>query len=61
MSENKQKLYILDSNGLPIGYVFMRGNVLYSIDGRAIKEVPNEATIGELKAALLKEITWYIK
>lgn len=61
MNENKQKLYIIDSNGLPIGYVFMRGNVLYSIDDRVIKEVPDEATIGELKATLLKERTRYIE
>ena len=26
MKESKQKLYIMDSNGLPIGYVFMGGN-----------------------------------
>ncbi len=61
MNEKKQKLYIMDSNGLPIGYVFMRGNVLYSIDNRVIKEVQDESTIKELKAALLKERIWYVK
>jgi hypothetical protein len=60
MKENKQKLYIMDSNGLPIGYVFMGGSVLYSIDGRKMKEVSQDMTVGELQAIILKERTWYI-
>lgn len=61
MKENKQKLYIMDSNGLPIGYVFMGGSILYSIDGRRMKEVSQDMTVGELQAVLLKERTWYIR
>lgn len=61
MNENKQKLYIIDSNGLPIGYVFMGGSILYSIDGRRMKEISQDMTVGELQAALLKERTWYIR
>ena len=61
MKENKQKLYIMDSNGIPIGYVFMGGSVLYSIDGKRMKDISQDTTVLELQAVLMKEKTWYIR
>ena len=50
----------MDSNGVPLGYVFMGGDVLYSMEGKRISEVSEDVTIGELKKILLRERTLYI-
>jgi len=54
------RLYIMDSNGVPLGYVFMGGGILYSMEGKRISEVSEDVTIGELKKILLRERTLYI-
>jgi len=58
--KEERRLYILDSNGAPIGYVFMGGNTLYSMEGKSIRTISGNMTIGELKRILLKGRTWYI-
>jgi hypothetical protein len=57
---DEQRLYIMDSNGVPLGYVFMGGDILYSMEGKRISEVSEDVTIGELKKILLREKTLYI-
>ena len=55
-----QKLYILDSNGVPLGYVFMGGRILYSMDGGKVSKVLEDMTIEELRRILIRGRTWYI-
>jgi len=55
-----QRLYILDSNDVPLGYILMGGDVLYSMDGKRMGKVREDMTIGELKRLLLKGRTKYI-
>ncbi len=60
MTEKKQKLYIMDSNGLPMGYVFMNEDVLYSLDDKVVKQVSKDTTLSQLQETLTKEKTPYI-
>ena len=55
-----QRLYILDASGVPLGYVFMGGNVLYSMDGKRVTDISEDITIKELKRILLRRKTWYV-
>jgi hypothetical protein len=57
---DEKRLYIMDSNGVPLGYVFMGGDILYSMEGKRISEVSEDVTIEELKKILLRERTLYI-
>jgi hypothetical protein len=58
--EDAQRLYILDSNGVPLGYILMGGDILYSMDDKRVGKVAEDMTIGELKMLLLKGRTKYI-
>ena len=58
--KDEQRLYIMDSNGVPVGYLFMGGNILYSMDGKIVVKVSEEMTIEGLKRILTRGMTQYI-
>jgi len=59
-AKDEQRLYIIDSNGLPIGYLFMGGSTLYAMDGKIVAKVSMAMTIEELKRVLTEGVTQYI-
>lgn len=58
--EDVQKIFILDSNDIPIGYVLMGGNILYSMDDKRVADITKDMTIEELRKILQIERTHYI-